>query len=151
MKNFVMKVASVVLVGAMGLAFAGCSKGEAKSSESSGSEKFTVEEGKLVMATNAFFPPYEYYEGDKIVGIDAEIAAAVADKLGLTLEIQDPSMSRNGKYSVTCEGFNKSGQKCLTSALHVSYGFEGGMHSNDTSFRDASVQTHLHRRLSRRP
>ena len=31
----------------------------------------TVEEGKLIMATNAFFPPYEFYEGDKVVGIHA--------------------------------------------------------------------------------
>lgn len=46
-------------------------------------------EGKLVMATNAAFPPYEYYEGDKIVGIDAEAAAAIAEKLGLELEIVD--------------------------------------------------------------
>jgi len=49
----------------------------------------TVEEGKLIMATNAFFPPYEYYEGDKIVGIDAEIAQAIADKLGLELVINN--------------------------------------------------------------
>ncbi len=41
----------------------------------------TVKEGKLIMATNAYFPPYEFYEGDKIVGIDAEIAAAIAEKL----------------------------------------------------------------------
>jgi polar amino acid transport system substrate-binding protein len=45
--------------------------------------------GTLIMATNAEFPPYEYYEGDEVVGIDAEIAAAIAEKLGLTLEIQD--------------------------------------------------------------
>ncbi|NCB73382.1 MAG: amino acid ABC transporter substrate-binding protein [Clostridia bacterium] len=49
----------------------------------------TVKDGVLTMATNASFPPYEYYEGDKIVGIDAEIAAAIAEKLGLTLEIED--------------------------------------------------------------
>ena len=49
----------------------------------------TVEEGKLIMATNAYFPPYEFYEGEQIVGIDAEIAAAVAEKLGLELVIQD--------------------------------------------------------------
>ena len=41
------------------------------------------------MATNAYFQPYEYYDGDKIVGIDAEIAEAIAKKLGLELEIQD--------------------------------------------------------------
>ncbi|MBP3199504.1 MAG: transporter substrate-binding domain-containing protein [Butyrivibrio sp.] len=47
--------------------------------------------GTLVMATNAEFPPYEYHDGsdDQIVGIDAEIAAAIAEKLGYTLEIED--------------------------------------------------------------
>ena len=49
----------------------------------------TVTEGKLIMATNAYFPPYEYYEGDKIIGIDAEIAEAIAKELGLELEIKD--------------------------------------------------------------
>lgn len=43
----------------------------------------------LVMATNAEFPPYEYYENDAIVGIDAEIAAAIAEKLGMELKIED--------------------------------------------------------------
>lgn len=48
-------------------------------------------EGKeeLHMATNAQFPPYEYYEGEKIVGIDAEMAAAIADKLDRKLVIDD--------------------------------------------------------------
>ncbi len=45
--------------------------------------------GKLIMATNAEFPPYEYHEGDEIVGIDAEIAEAIAEELGMTLEIED--------------------------------------------------------------
>ena len=49
----------------------------------------TVVEGVLTMGTNAAFPPYEFYDGDKIVGIDAEIAKAIADKLGLELEITD--------------------------------------------------------------
>ena len=49
----------------------------------------TVEEGKLIMATNAAFPPYEYIENNQIVGIDAEIARAIADRLGLELVIQD--------------------------------------------------------------
>ncbi len=43
----------------------------------------------LVMATNAEFPPYEFYEGDKVVGIDAEIAAAVAEEMGMELKIED--------------------------------------------------------------
>lgn len=49
----------------------------------------TVADGVLTMGTNAYFPPYEYYEGEEIVGIDADIAAAVAEKLGLTLKIED--------------------------------------------------------------
>ena len=49
----------------------------------------TVEKGKLIMATNAAFPPYEYIEDNKIVGIDAEIAGAIAEKLGLELQIDD--------------------------------------------------------------
>jgi membrane-bound lytic murein transglycosylase MltF len=45
--------------------------------------------GTLTMGTNAEFPPYEYYDGENIVGIDAEVAAAIADKLGKTLVIED--------------------------------------------------------------
>ena len=45
--------------------------------------------GELHMATNAFFEPYEYYEGDEIVGIDAMAAKAICDKLGYELVIDD--------------------------------------------------------------
>lgn len=45
--------------------------------------------GKLVMATNAAFDPYEYIENGEIVGIDAEFAKALCDKLGYDLEIED--------------------------------------------------------------
>ena len=45
--------------------------------------------GKLVMATNAAFEPYEYYEGEQIVGIDADMAQAICDKLGYELVIED--------------------------------------------------------------
>ena len=45
--------------------------------------------GTLVMATNAEFEPYEYRDGDEIVGIDADIAQAICDKLGYELEIDD--------------------------------------------------------------
>ena len=113
MKKFIMKAVSLALVGAMGLAFAGCS-GKSQSSESSDAsaaeEQFTIEKGKLVMATNAAFPPYEFYEGDKIVGIDAEIADAIAKKLGLELEIQDIEFDsivtgvQAKKYDIGCAG-----------------------------------------------
>ena len=54
--------------------------------------KFQEEaEGKkeIHMATNAQFPPYEYYEKEVVVGIDAEFAAAIADKLDMKLVIDD--------------------------------------------------------------
>ena len=44
---------------------------------------------KLVMATNAAFPPYEMVEGSEIVGIDAEIAKLIADDIGRELIIED--------------------------------------------------------------
>ena len=48
------------------------------------------ESDKLVMGTNASFPPYEFTDdAGNIVGIDAEIAAAIAEKLGKELEIKD--------------------------------------------------------------
>ncbi|MEE3427922.1 MAG: transporter substrate-binding domain-containing protein [Ruminococcus sp.] len=52
-----------------------------------GSNKAEVKE--LHMATNAAFEPYEYYKNKKIVGIDAEIAQAICDKLGYKLVIDD--------------------------------------------------------------
>ena len=45
--------------------------------------------GTLRMATNAFFPPYEYYDGDQVVGYDVDMAQAVCDILGMELEVID--------------------------------------------------------------
>lgn len=45
--------------------------------------------GVLVMATNAEFPPYEYHDGGNIVGIDVEIAQAIANEMGMELKIED--------------------------------------------------------------
>ncbi len=61
----------------------------ADAAEETESEAEAPTGGTLVMATNAYFEPYEYYEGDQVVGIDAEMAAAVAEKLGMELEIED--------------------------------------------------------------
>ncbi len=78
------KTISLIMVGLMSFLLLACG-----SSGSAGSSTKTVTPGVLTMATNAYFPPYEYYEGDKIIGIDAEIAQAVADKLGMELKIED--------------------------------------------------------------
>ncbi len=73
MKKLV-KILSLVLVLSLCLCFAACSK----------------QDKVLVMGTNATFPPYEFTDDNSnIIGIDAEIAKAIADKLGMELEIQD--------------------------------------------------------------
>lgn len=69
------KIIALLLAVAMLFCFAGCGAKEDKT---------------LVMGTNAAFPPYEYVDDEgTIVGIDAEIAAAIAEKLDMELEIKD--------------------------------------------------------------
>jgi ABC-type amino acid transport substrate-binding protein len=73
----------------------------------------------LTMATNAAFPPYEYYddETDQIIGIDAEIAAAICEKLGYTLEIVDVDFDsivpgvQAGKYSFGMAGMTVTDER----------------------------------------
>lgn len=69
---------------------AGESKADAETTEAeSKTEESKAAGGKLVMVTNAEFPPYEYHESNEIVGIDADIAKAIAEHMGMELEIQD--------------------------------------------------------------
>ena len=64
-------------------------EGEATEAEETTEAAAEAEGGVLVMATNAEFEPWEYHDGDSIVGIDVEIAQAIADKLGMELQIED--------------------------------------------------------------
>ena len=115
MKNF-KKLAALGLTAALSLSLlAGCGGGTAGTAETpSGSsespaaqtesaapetetpaaggygEFTTLEEGKLIMVTNASFPPYEMTDdNNNVIGIDPEIAQAIADKLGLELVIDN--------------------------------------------------------------
>ena len=49
----------------------------------------TQEPAVLHMATEGTFPPYEYYDNGQLVGIDIEVAGAIAEKLGMKLETTD--------------------------------------------------------------
>ena len=81
------KLIAAALVGTMVLTMAGCTS---KTAETTGSEASSdAAGGTLVMATNAEFPPYEYYESDEITGLDVDFAQAICDKLGMELEIED--------------------------------------------------------------
>lgn len=81
------KVLSLLLVTACVFSMAACGskKEEGKTADSGDAGKKET----LVMATNAEFPPYEFYEGKDVVGIDADIAAAVAEEMGMELKIED--------------------------------------------------------------
>ena len=86
-----------------------------------------AEGGVLKMGTNAAFPPYEYYEGEDIVGIDAEIAAAICDKLGYTLEIVDmdfdaliPAVA-NGKVDMVLAGLTVTEERKQNVDFTASY------------------------------
>ena len=64
----------------------------------------------LVVATNAYFPPFEYYEGNKLTGVDMKIASLLAAKLGKTLYINDMefdsiiSSVKNGESDIGMAG-----------------------------------------------
>ena len=114
------KLMTLILALSLSLSLAACgsqgsgsasSGGASSSGASSGESGYTTAvDGVLSMATEATFPPYEYYDGDSIVGIDVEIAQAIADKLGLTLQVTDIAFDsiipgvQAGKYDVGFAG-----------------------------------------------
>jgi ABC-type amino acid transport substrate-binding protein len=71
----------------------------------------TVKDGKLVMGTNAYFPPFEMIENGEVVGVDAEMMAEVAKRLNLELEISDmefeslPEALSTGSIDLIAAGF----------------------------------------------
>ena len=71
----------------------------------------------LTMATNAEFPPYEFMENNEIVGIDAEIAQAIADKLGYELVIENVDFDslipgvQTGKYDFVAAGMTVTDER----------------------------------------
>lgn len=114
MKNLKKILCAVLAVALLAVTFVACSKPAA-----------TKE--KLTMATNATFPPYEYVEGDKVVGIDAEIAQAIADKLGMELEIVDTEFDsiipgvQGGKYDMGMAGMTVSDERLVSVNFSTSY------------------------------
>ena len=86
-----------------------------------------TEKPKLVMATNAYFPPYEYYEGDDIIGIDAEVAKVIADKLGMELVIEDMEFGAilaavdSGKADMAMAGLTVTPERLENGNFSTSY------------------------------
>ena len=84
---------------------------EAASDSTDAAELTTVTAGKLTMSTNAAFPPYEMTADDgSFEGIDIDVAAAIADKLGLELQVDDMDFdaallaAQNGKSDMVMAG-----------------------------------------------
>ena len=106
------KILCGALAAVMTLSLAGC-----------GGEKKTT----LVMATNAEFPPYEYRDGDQIVGIDAEIAQAIADDMGLELVIEDMQFDsivpavQSGKADIGIAGMTVTEDKLQNIDFSIPY------------------------------
>ncbi len=113
------KIISMLLVLIMALAlFAGCSSNEG----------MTIEEGKLIMSTNAAFPPYEMTTDDGgFEGIDVEIAGAIAEKLGLELVIDDMDFDaallavQEGKSDIVMAGVSVTEKRQLVMDFSDSY------------------------------
>ena len=81
----------------------------------------------LTMATEGTFPPYEFYDGDKLVGIDVEVAQAIADKLGMKLEVTDIAFDsiipgvQTGKYDMGMAGMTVSEDRLKDVNFSTSY------------------------------
>ena len=102
------KLLTVMLAAMMLLAMVACGN---NNSEPTPEPTPTPDETKtLYMATEGTFPPYEYYDGDKLVGIDVEVAGAIAEKLGMKLEVVDIAFDsivsgvQAGKYDMGMAG-----------------------------------------------
>ncbi|MGN0964795.1 ABC transporter substrate-binding protein [Dysosmobacter sp. HCP28S3_G4] len=88
----------------------------------------TVESGKLHMATNAAFPPYEMTDDNGgFEGIDVEIATAIADKLGLELVVDDMDFSsvinavQGGKADIAMAGLTVNEERKQNVDFTASY------------------------------
>lgn len=95
------KVICLMLVLSAAVSLAGCSK----------------KEKTLIVGTEAGFAPYEYMEGDKVVGIDMDISQAIADDMGLKLEIQNGDFDgallavQSGKVDFVAAGVSVSEER----------------------------------------
>ena len=100
----------------------------AASTSAAAGELTTVEAGKLTMATNAAFPPYEMTtDAGDFEGIDIETAQAIADKLGLELQIDDMDFDaallsvQQGKADIVMAGVTVTDERKAVMAFSDSY------------------------------
>ena len=117
----IIKISAVILALVMALGSL-CACGNGTSTENPSKTE------KLVMATNASFPPYEYVDDSgAFAGIDIEIAGLIAEKLGLTLEIQDVEFGsiiggvQSGKFDMGMAGMTVTDERLESVNFSTSY------------------------------
>lgn len=100
----------------------------APAGETSGDGEPAAEDAPILyMATEGTFPPYEYYDGDKLVGIDIDIAGAIAEKLGMTLEVTEIAFDsiipgvQTGKYDIGMAGMTVTDERLEEVSFTSSY------------------------------
>ena len=87
----------------------------------------TYENGTLVVATNATFKPYEYYEDGKVIGIDIDIMHAIGDKLGMEIKVEDMEFDAiinavdSHKADVGIAGMTMTEERAKTISFSTSY------------------------------
>ena len=120
------KFLAMAMAMAMVLSLASCGKKEQAPVENDGIK--TVEAGKLIMSTNAQFPPYEMVADDgSVIGIDAEVAGLIAEKLGLELVIDDMDFDgcllavQNGKSDIAMAGITVDDEREKVMDFSTSY------------------------------
>lgn len=119
------KLLSIILASCMvACLFVACGNG----GNASANKLPTLEPGKLIMSTNAAFPPYEMTDDNgKYIGIDVEIAAAIAEKLGLELQIDDMGFTaaleaaQNGSSDIVMAGVTVNDDRLLVMDFSESY------------------------------
>ena len=87
----------------------------------------TVSDGKLIVGTEAGFAPYEYLVGNEVKGIDMDIAQAIADALGVELEVQNMDFDgallavQQGKVDIVAAGVSVSEEREEVMDFSVKY------------------------------
>ena len=116
--KFTTKLISGIAALAIAAVCCGCGgNGKTTSEANKSGDSLTAKAGTLTMATNAEFPPYEYKDGETIIGIDAEVAKLIAYKLGLKLEIADVDFDsiipgvQTGKYDMGMAGMTVTDER----------------------------------------
>ena len=112
----------------------------------------------LVVATNAYFPPFEYYEGAKLTGVDMKIASLLAEKLGKKLYINDMEFDsiimsvKNGESDIGMAGMTVNETRLKTVDFTTEY-YESAqvlvVREDDTVFTDCKKADDIIAKLSK--